>query len=135
MGGRRRRRRFGRPPKHRILDDEPGPRRFMPVFPPEARSDQLVGQGPIEMTADEYEAYRLTEYLGLSQEEAAARMGVSRGTLWRVVQSAKKKLARMMVEGQRLQVSGGHYVVGSDADASSCPECEKEESSEPQSKD
>ncbi len=63
------------------------------------------------MTADEYEAYRLTEYLGLSQEEAAQKMGISRGTLWRILESAKKKLARMMVERRKLQVSGGHYVV------------------------
>lgn len=87
---------------------------------------------PIEMTADEYEAYRLTEYLGLSQEESASRMGVSRGTLWRVLQSAKKKLARMMVEGQRLHVSGGHYVVGPDGDTSTCPECEREQGSQPE---
>jgi len=63
------------------------------------------------MTADEYEAYRLTEYEGLSQEEAAMKMGISRGTLWRILESAKKKLAQMIVEGHQLQISGGHYVV------------------------
>ncbi len=132
MAGRRRRRRFGRPPKHRVLDAEPGPRRFVPV-PPTGRTPTTMGAKPaIDMSADEYEAYRLTEYLGLNQEEAAERMGISRGTLWRVLQSAKKKLARMMVEGRRLQVSGGHYVVGSGGDTSSCPECEKEKTEEEQ---
>ena len=98
----------------------------MPVLPPGQRTAAPGVADTIEMTAGEYEAYRLTEYLGLNQEEAAARMGVSRGTLWRMLQSAKKKLARMMVEGQGLQVSGGHYVVGSGQDTSACPECEKE---------
>lgn len=68
------------------------------------------------MSADEYEAYRLTEYEGLSQEEAAGRMGISRGTLWRILQSAKKKLAKMIVEGQKLQIIGGNYVVASNRD-------------------
>jgi predicted DNA-binding protein (UPF0251 family) len=130
MAGRRRRRRFGRPPKHRVLDAEPGPRRFMPVLPAGNAPAMPGVRAPIDMSADEYEAYRLTEYLGLNQEEAAERMGISRGTLWRVLQSAKKKLARMMVEGRRLQVSGGHYVVGSDGDTSTCPECEKEKTEE-----
>jgi predicted DNA-binding protein (UPF0251 family) len=31
---------------------------------------------------------------GLSQEEAGERMGVSRGTAWRLVQSARKKIAQ-----------------------------------------
>jgi predicted DNA-binding protein (UPF0251 family) len=52
-------------------------------------------------------------------------MNISRGTLWRVLESAKKKLAKMMVEGRHLRIEGGHYVVGSE-DESSCPECEKE---------
>jgi len=122
MGGRRRRRRFGRPPKHRVLDEEPGPRGFSPLFNVAAGP---VPEEKIEMTGDEYEAYRLTEYLGLSQDEAATRMNISRGTLWRVLESAKKKLAKMMVEGRHLRIEGGHYVVGSE-DESSCPECEKE---------
>ena len=33
---------------------------------------------------------------GLTQEEAAERMGVSRGTLWRSLNSARKKIADML---------------------------------------
>jgi predicted DNA-binding protein (UPF0251 family) len=122
MGGRRRRRRFGRPPKHRVLSEEPGKRGFSPNF----KSGKESSPGDkIEMTADEYEAYRLTEYMGLSQNEAAEQMKISRGTLWRILESAKKKLAKMMVEGQQLYIAGGHYVIGSEDD-SSCPECERD---------
>ena len=126
MPGRGRRRRFGRPIKNRVLAAEPVPRGFIPTIPPTVPMPIPPGAGPdhITMTADEYEAYRLTEYDGLGQEEAAEKMGISRGTLWRILQSAKKKLARMMVEGQRLQISGGNYVVGSVADAiMTCPNC------------
>jgi predicted DNA-binding protein (UPF0251 family) len=118
MGGRRRRR-FGRPPKHRVLSEEPGVKEFSPNF----ADDRSRSSDIIQMSADEYEAYRLTEYLGLNQNEAAKRMGISRGTLWRILESAKKKLAKMMVEGHQLQVAGGHYVVGSE-DESTCRECD-----------
>ncbi|HEW94341.1 hypothetical protein DRN84_01545 [Candidatus Geothermarchaeota archaeon] len=59
---------------------------------------------PIEMTPDEYEAYILIYYEGLSQEEAALKMGVSRGTLWRSLDSARKKIAEMLATGRPIIV-------------------------------
>ncbi len=116
--GRRRRGRFGRPPKDRVLAAHPVQRGFVPTPPakPQDEDQSQESDAEIEMSADEYEAYRLTEYECLSQEEAASRMGISRGTLWRILQSAKKKLAKMIVEGQKLQIIGGNYVVASNRD-------------------
>jgi len=116
----RRRRRYGRPMKDRILATDPVPRGFIPAPPPNLPPQTPVESATdnIEMTADEYEAYRLTEYEGLSQEDAAERMGISRGTLWRILQGAKKKLARMIVEGRQLRIRGGNYVVAADRDES-----------------
>ena len=56
------------------------------------------------MFYDEYEVLRLIDYLGLDQEEAGKRMGVSRGTVWRLLQSARKKLVSTIVEGRELQL-------------------------------
>ena len=54
---------------------------------------------------------RLTTVYGLSQEEAAAGMGVSRATVQGIYDSARKKLAAALVEGKRLRVDGGAYQV------------------------
>ena len=66
--------------------------------------------GQVEMGVDEYEAVRLIDHLGLSQEEAAAGMGVSRATVQGIYDSARKKLAAALVEGKRLRVDGGASV-------------------------
>jgi len=52
----------------------------------------------------ELEAFRLVDLEGLSQEEAGKRMGVSRGTVWRLLQSARKKTAQALTEGRPLQI-------------------------------
>jgi len=54
---------------------------------------------------DEVEALRLVDYLGLNQEEAAQSMGVSRGTVWRCVDSGRRKLITMVIEGRPLTVT------------------------------
>lgn len=53
-------------------------------------------ENPIIMSIDEFEAFILIYYEGLTQEEAARKMGVSRGTLWRCLNSARRKIAEMM---------------------------------------
>jgi len=42
----------------------------------------------------------------LSQEEAAKRMEVSRGTVWRLLDSGRRKVVAMMVEHKELMVRG-----------------------------
>lgn len=59
---------------------------------------------PIVIDPDEVEALRLVDHLGLNQEEAAQSMGVSRGTVWRCVDSGRKKLISMVIEGRPLRV-------------------------------
>jgi len=75
----------------------PQVRHFYPALP-------QVGQPkpPIFMTYEEFEALRLVDYEGLTQEEAGKKMGVSRGTVWRALSSARKKVAQMLVEGREL---------------------------------
>ncbi len=57
---------------------------------------------PILLSYDEFEALRLVDGEDLSQEEAAKRMGVSRGTVWRLIASGRKKIIKAIAEGREL---------------------------------
>ena len=54
----------------------------------------------------EYEVLRLVDLEKLDQEAAGQRMGVSRGTIWRLLQSAREKIVQSLVEGRILVVQG-----------------------------
>jgi predicted DNA-binding protein (UPF0251 family) len=60
---------------------------------------------------DELEALRLCDLLGLSQEEAGARMGISRGTVQRLLASARAKVADALVHGKALVLEGGAHIL------------------------
>ncbi len=94
----------GRPHAPRFIEWFPGGTvSFIPVV------DGLPRGGPpVVLEPDELEAYRLVYYLGLSQEEAAERMGVSRGTLWRLLSSARRKIAEALVETRPLVLMPPH---------------------------
>jgi uncharacterized protein len=55
---------------------------------------------------DELEAMYLCDSLGLTQEEAGTRMGVSRGTVQRILAAARKKIVDAIVRGEALVI--GH---------------------------
>jgi len=55
----------------------------------------------------EVEAQRLVDLEGLLQKEAGERMGVSRGTVWRLLQAARKKAAQCISEGRPLLILNG----------------------------
>ena len=40
----------------------------------------------------------------LSQEETGTKMHISRGTVWRLIQSARKKIAQALTEGRSLRI-------------------------------
>ena len=56
-------------------------------------------------TPAELEVLRLVDLEDLSQEEAGRKMGVSRGTVWRLLQSARKKTSRAFTEARPLLVT------------------------------
>jgi len=88
--------------KPRCLGFIPRPITFIPFAP----GGPPVPPGePIHMSFDEYEALRLTYMEGLNQEDVAKQMKVSRGTVWRCLESARKKVARMIVERRPLIVT------------------------------
>jgi predicted DNA-binding protein (UPF0251 family) len=95
-----------RPRKRRILDHEPRPAIYKPAGVP------LDGLRRVGLLQEELEALRLADLEGLTQQEAAGRMGVSRSTFQRIVAQARRQIALALVEGQALQIEGGTFEVG-----------------------
>lgn len=53
---------------------------------------------------DEFEAMRLCDLDGLDQTEAGTRMGVSRGTIQRLLTAGRKKLLEAILEEEAIQI-------------------------------
>src|SRR5574344_354385 len=66
----------------------------------------------VALQYDEYESIRLLDYEGLLQEEAAEKMNVSRPTLTRIYESARKTIAQAFVEGKMIVIDGGNVDFG-----------------------
>ena len=64
----------------------------------------------IYLSIEEYESIRLKDYLGLSQLESSEHMGVSRPTLTRIYEKARKKIAEALCEGKQVLIQGGNIV-------------------------
>jgi len=64
----------------------------------------------VQLALDELEALRLCDLLGLDQETAGMRMGVSRGTVQRLLSSARAKVADALVNGKALVIVRTPYV-------------------------
>jgi predicted DNA-binding protein (UPF0251 family) len=79
----------------------------------------------IELTVDELEAVRLADLEGLYQEEAAARMNVSRQTFGRIVEAAHKKIADALVNGKALSIQGGPVEVAGPEAGEPGPGCRR----------
>ena len=94
--GRRRRGRRGRIPTPVFIGHRPAAEGFMP-YPD-------VGEGTIVLEPAELEALRLVDLEDLSQEEAGVKMGVSRGTVWRILHDARRKVVHALIEGRQIQI-------------------------------
>ena len=78
----------------------------MPVFrsfsPDDASAEETV-----RMTVDEFEALRLLDDEGLTQDACASRMHIARTTVTAIYLSARKKVADALVRGKRILITGG----------------------------
>ncbi len=84
----------GRPLKEVIVDDYPKITKLIP--------QPILSKETITLTIAEYEAMRLVDLLGLNQEQAGQMMDVSRGTIWRMLDSGRQKIIRVLTEGIEL---------------------------------
>ena len=69
-------------------------------FKPNARPMSQLEQ--VHLAADEFEALRLVDLLGMQQQEAAVEMGVSRQTLANVLKAARFKVVDCLTQGKAL---------------------------------
>lgn len=90
-----------RPKCCRQIGAMPGKTCFQPEGAPFPSSDEVL------LNLDEYEAIRLADLEGLYQEQAASRMNISRQTFGRIIEEARGKVARVLVEGLALRIEGG----------------------------
>ncbi len=93
-----------KPRKNRSVLYPPG----FTYFKPQGVS--LKNLDEIGMTVDEYEAIRLSDYENLKHEEAALKMEISRPTFTRLINTARKKVAKALVSGSAIKIEGGNYI-------------------------
>lgn len=92
------------------------------IFRPERETAQRI-----TMTLDEFEAIRLIDADGLTQDECAGSMNVSRATVQAIYVSARKKLADCLVNGAELLIDGGEYeLCTGEPHCCHCPNCARD---------
>lgn len=79
-------------------------------FSPTNNFDEINGK-VIVMNIGEYEAVRLIDYEGMTQEECASQMEIARTTVQKIYNDARKKIALMIINGDRLIIKGGSFIV------------------------
>ncbi|MCD4651563.1 MAG: DUF134 domain-containing protein [Candidatus Cloacimonetes bacterium] len=126
-----------RPKKRRTVQHPP---LFQSIKP---RGIPVCGLPRIELTLDEYEAIRLADYEKREHLEASEMMNISRSTFTRLIETARHKVARMMIDGGELIIEGGEIdlahnllycrkcgekiIVKWDNNISECPECNSDD--------
>lgn len=91
-----------RPRKCRKVCHMPKVCDFVPV-------GQDENQAAVVLTVDEFEAIRLIDEQGFSQEECSSYMQVARTTAQAIYNTARAKIATALVEGMPLRIEGGDY--------------------------
>jgi uncharacterized protein len=95
-----------RPHCLRVVSGTPASVVFKPAGIPMSELEAVV------LTLDEFEALRLADLEQQYQEPVAAQMGVSRPTLSRILESARRKVADALVHGKALRIEGGAVAPG-----------------------
>ncbi len=91
-----------RPTKCRMICGFPQTSEFIP----KQKNDK---KEPVILTVDEYETIRLIDKEGLSQEQCSKQMNIARTTVQKIYESARKKIADVLVDGLPLKIEGGEY--------------------------
>ena len=92
-----------RPRKCRRVEFLPGVTYFKPAGIPMRSMEE------IQLSLEEAEALRLKDLEGMEQEPAAERMNISRPTFQRVLSSARRKVADVLLNGKAVRIAGGTF--------------------------
>lgn len=92
-----------RPKRNRTIVNPPVMEGFKPFGIP------MTDLEPVILLYEEYESLRLSDYEGLTQEQSAERMNVSRPTFTRIYEKARRTIAQAFVEGKAIFIEGGNY--------------------------
>ncbi len=69
---------------------------------------------PIHLNIEEFESIRLLDYEDQDQINAANIMGISRPTLTRIYERARKKIATALTESHQILIEGGKAIFNGD---------------------
>lgn len=95
-------------PKHKRLRKivaPPGFKGFKPY------GVNCVSDEQVKLLYEEYEAIKLSDYDSLNHENASKQMGVSRPTFARIYESARKKIAKALVENKEIMTEYGNALL------------------------
>ncbi|MFC2128572.1 DUF134 domain-containing protein [Bacteroidota bacterium] len=125
---------MSRPKIERIVNNPP----LFTEFKPIGIKGRILDE--ISLSLDEFEAFRLADHIGLSHEESAEEMNISRPTFTRLIEKARKIIADFIIQGKILTIEGGNihfrhnlircidcgHMFKTDISATidHCPECE-----------
>jgi len=90
---------MSRPQENRIEYALPPYSKFKPLG--------VNGQDLIQLQNDEFEAFYLADYMGLSNATAAGIMKISCSSFTRLIEKSRKKIADFLIQGKLLTVDGG----------------------------
>lgn len=76
---------------------------FKPLGVPRTELEEVV------LSVEEIEAIRLKDLEGMDQNLSAEQMKVSRATFQRVLNSARTKIADVLINGKLLRIEGGDF--------------------------
>ena len=94
---------MARPIKCRKVEFLPDVTCFIPLGKDEQEIEKVI------IKVEELEAMRLKDIEGLTQQECADEMEISRQTFQNIIDSGRKKVSLALIKGKAINIKGGNY--------------------------
>jgi predicted DNA-binding protein (UPF0251 family) len=96
---------MARPIKCRKVQFLPKTTHFVPLDKEREEVEDIV------LRVEELEAMRLKDIEGLTQQQCADEMNISRQTFQNIIDSGRKKVALALTKGKAINIKGGNYAL------------------------